>query len=144
MFQQAIQAKSTTPSAEESFCVPQNMNLVGLQCVMLSSLLAAALHAHLVCALNKTFSAGLMDPCEELPTKPNASRLFYASPMLLTFQGSVLAADSQLPTPMVVHVLLKAKLLKTGSYLVRTVLYTQRATSIGTTYWLVEMEFMPD
>lgn len=61
------------------------------------------------------------------------SRLQYASPLLLTFQGAVLDARSQLTEPVVVHVFLKAKVLKTGSYLVRAVLYTQRTPLQGMT-----------
>ena len=44
-----------------------------------------------------------------------------ATPTLLTYQGYV--SDVQ---PVVVHVLLKAKLLQSGVYLMRAVLYTQK------------------
>ena len=49
-----------------------------------------------------------------------------ATPTLLTFQGHVLDAQ-----PVVVHVLVKAKLLQTGVYLLRTVLYTQKTALDG-------------
>lgn len=55
-----------------------------------------------------------------------ASRFAYANPMLLTFQGAVLDGISQHPEPVVLHALVKAKVLRTGSYIVRAVLNTQR------------------
>lgn len=54
-----------------------------------------------------------------------AHRFAYANPMLLTFQGAVLGANLELE-PVVLHAWVKAKVLKTGSYIIRAVLNTQR------------------
>lgn len=47
-----------------------------------------------------------------------------ATPTLFTYQGYVSDADKA--HPVVVHVLVKAKLLQSGVYLMRAVLYTQK------------------
>lgn len=88
-------------------------------------MLVTVLHAQLARAASRKTPADFGTIREEAPSHL-ATPFAYAIPILLTFQGTVLDGNSQLAEPVVVHVLVKAKILKTGSYIVRAVVNTQR------------------